>query len=201
MPRKYITRPIHERFWEKVERGEPDECWLWRAGTHGKYGRFTAWGQSLGAHCVAWIITNGEIPKGLFVCHTCDTPLCCNPRHLWLGTTQQNTADRDAKQRTARGERSGRYTKPERTARGDRHGARLHPDSLTRGDEHWTHKYPTQVKQGAENGNAKLTEADVIAIRAACRGRGLRRAVAERYGVSIHTVSAIVRRNIWKHLP
>jgi transcriptional regulator with XRE-family HTH domain len=35
----------------------------------------------------------------LFICHDCDNPPCCNPHHLFLGTTQDNTADRDRKGR------------------------------------------------------------------------------------------------------
>jgi len=46
---------------------------------------------------------NGQIPNGMCVCHTCDDPKCINPAHLFLGTNQENTKDRNNKQRQARG--------------------------------------------------------------------------------------------------
>ena len=41
----------------------------------------------------------GEIPKGMYVLHSCDSPLCINPEHLWLGTLADNNKDRDVKGR------------------------------------------------------------------------------------------------------
>lgn len=43
------------------------------------------------------------VPDDMCVCHTCDTPLCVNPEHLFLGTQIDNTADRHAKERDMRG--------------------------------------------------------------------------------------------------
>jgi hypothetical protein len=64
------------------------------------------------AHRVALSLMDGDWDSSLNVCHTCDNPPCCNPRHLWRGTNLANTADMIAKGRQARvgarGERAGR---------------------------------------------------------------------------------------------
>jgi hypothetical protein len=41
----------------------------------------------------------GEIPKGMLICHTCDNPICINPSHLFVGTSQDNTNDKVKKNR------------------------------------------------------------------------------------------------------
>lgn len=50
-----------------------------------------------------------KIPKGLQVRHTCDVPTCINPRHLLIGTAQDNANDRCIRGRTAKHERHGRH--------------------------------------------------------------------------------------------
>ena len=60
------------------------------------------------AHRYSWMIHRGAIPIGVFVLHTCDTPACVNPQHLFLGTNQDNITDMMSKGRhVAGGQRSG----------------------------------------------------------------------------------------------
>lgn len=89
-------RPLHERFWSKVNTGDgPDDCWLWEgAKAPFGHGHITDGGKTLYTHRLAWELTNGPIPAGLFVCHRCDRPSCCNPAHLYLGTPKDNVQDR-----------------------------------------------------------------------------------------------------------
>ena len=89
-----------KRFWDKVLIARVDECWLWQAGRFWDgYGSFYKDHKLKRAHRVSWELANGEIPKGLIVCHSCDVPLCVNPAHLWLGTHKLNSKDRDTKGR------------------------------------------------------------------------------------------------------
>lgn len=62
------------------------------------YGTIGAWT----AHRLTWFKKKGRIPEGLHVLHTCDNPACINIDHLFLGTHQDNMADRDRKNRQAR---------------------------------------------------------------------------------------------------
>ena len=119
------------------------------------YGRLRYRGRLYNANRLAWELTHGQIPDGLLVCHKCDTPLCVRPDHLFLGTTQENMADRDRKGRQARGERMN---------------------------------------------TAKLKPNDVHEIRRLA-GRGMAiRQIAGMFPVQETTISAIVRRKIWRHL-
>jgi hypothetical protein len=83
-------------FWERLAFTEfPDACWLF-VGWLDKdgYGVLVHQGVHQRAHRVAWALTNGPIPQGLSVLHRClQTPMCCNPRHLYVGTQRQNVAD------------------------------------------------------------------------------------------------------------
>lgn len=90
------------RFWSKVKKTAT--CWLWMAGTSpAGYGRLGQGGQgSMLAHRYAYELTRGPIPKGLFVLHSCDTPPCVRPDHLFLGTHQDNMDDMNRKGRHSR---------------------------------------------------------------------------------------------------
>ena len=89
------------RFWPKVDKRGPDECWPWRACRHPRgYGKIGADAKTLVASRVAWEIAHQtQIPPGLFVLHSCDNPPCVNPAHLSLGTARDNLIDAISKGR------------------------------------------------------------------------------------------------------
>lgn len=69
-------------------------CWLWAgACTQAGYGRIASGKVFFLAHRLSYQISNGDVRAGHLVCHSCDTPSCVNPDHLWLGTPEQNTQD------------------------------------------------------------------------------------------------------------
>lgn len=100
-----------ERFHKKYEISKSG-CWIWTAGTrpNGKgvqYPRhWTDDGRSTGAHRFSFQLAHGPIPQSMYVCHKCDTPLCVNPDHLFVGTHKDNMQDMVTKKRsfTGRGE-------------------------------------------------------------------------------------------------
>jgi hypothetical protein len=94
---------IIARFWAKVDKRGPEDCWLWTAHRcEWGYGTFNTGPRMMKAHRVAFELANGPIPTGLCVCHRCDVPACVNPAHLFLGTNSDNVADKVAKGRQAR---------------------------------------------------------------------------------------------------
>jgi len=89
-------------FWSKVIIKDLLDCWKWIGSTTGKtgYGQMKWDGRLQVASRIAWQITHGVIPKGLFVLHKCDNPKCVNPNHLFLGTKQDNMDDMKYKGRS-----------------------------------------------------------------------------------------------------
>lgn len=96
------------RFWSKVQKLGPNDCWNYLAGKTNRYGRFHYRGHHVNAHRFAWFLSYGPIPEDLWVLHKCDNPACCNPSHLFLGTHTDNMRDMGGKNRKYRiyGERN-----------------------------------------------------------------------------------------------
>ena len=95
-----------ERFNSKYIPEPMSGCWIWI--THNNEHRYGVFQISISkgkqksilAHRYSWeIFNNKKIPKGLCVLHKCDTPECINPRHLFIGTQQENIKDMHLKKR------------------------------------------------------------------------------------------------------
>ena len=116
------------------------DCWDWTGYLNPKsgYGQLTSHinGKTvlLTAHRMSFSAFIGPIPKGMFVCHTCDNRKCFNPKHLFLGTVKDNAEDMVKKGRWYGGEHLTHWTqtKPERMPLGQSHHAAKLIDSDVR---------------------------------------------------------------------
>jgi hypothetical protein len=172
-----FTKPLifssqqRERFFSKIEKLATEcGCWIWCAGNPQKYGSFGVNRVNVGPHRVSYALHKGVIPEGVCVCHKCDTPLCVNPEHLFLGTNGDNT--RDSK------------TKGRRSC-GDRHYSRISPDRVARGEH---------------QGLSKLSTGEVRMIRFEYDSGVKQPELAKRYGCSQTTISKIILRRTWTHV-
>jgi hypothetical protein len=97
--RHFSTRPprpvsFAEYFWQRT--AVAGECVEWQAARYPSgYGKVSYQGRGVYAHRVAWQLTNGPIPAGLWILHHCDNPRCVKPDHLYAGTAKDNAEDRE----------------------------------------------------------------------------------------------------------
>jgi len=95
----YTQKDI-DRFWSKTIKREIEDCWIWSASCFNSgYGAFHLRGKIVKAHRFAYILSHGEIPNELEICHKCDNPSCVNPAHLFSGTHKENMLDMHIKGR------------------------------------------------------------------------------------------------------
>jgi hypothetical protein len=81
------------------------DCLIWTGNVVRRYGHICLTfpkrnEKTVKAHRLSFALFKGKIPKGLYVLHTCDRPLCINPEHLWLGTAKDNMLDMSDKGRS-----------------------------------------------------------------------------------------------------
>lgn len=216
-----MSRALGEALFERYIPVPESGCWLYdgRLTDHG-YGiapRGVS-GRSEGAHRAFYRRFKGEIPPGMCVCHKCDTPPCVNPDHLFLGTNEDNAADRSAKGR-ARGEWNGRTLITEREAMralwavnvpagvmARELGVARSTIASIRNGSTWTHlprppgPNPLNVIRGERHRCAKLTAEQVMAIRHR-RANGERTAdLAAEFGISAAHARRLAAGEQWPQL-
>lgn len=148
-------------------------CWLWNGATNPRgYGNMRFHKRYTRPHRLMMIAFLGEVPSNVFACHGCDTPRCVRPSHLFPGTAIDNSADAVSKGRTSHGEE---------------HSAVLRK---------WWAIAPAEARARAiEFGAraAKLTPEDAKEVLARLAAGDRQQAIADDFGVSNQTISAINR--------
>lgn len=218
-----LPETIAARFWSKVDKRGPDECWPWTAGRIAfGYGHFRLHYRKINASRYAYILTNGPISDEILVCHECDNPPCCNPKHLFLGTHKDNAQDciKKGRSKPPSGESHGmakltdekvkeirqRYTNGERMIdlALEYEVTKTTIIEIVAGT-HWlkvTGGISVARKIVGENHpRSRLSEEQVIAIRAYyAKGGVTMYELGDSFGVCWSTVWAIVNRKSWKHI-
>ena len=101
--------PIEQRLLDGIEKDPKTNCWEWqKATTANGYGHLWCNGKLEYAHRIsAMLYLNFNISSKMCVLHKCDNKPCINPKHLFIGTNQDNVTDKMKKGRGTIGEKHG----------------------------------------------------------------------------------------------
>lgn len=164
------------KFWSRIDILGADDCWLWRAGrTSAGYGAFAVRSkgstQQVLAHRVALALATSGM-RSAFALHSCDTPTCCNPRHLRWGSQRDNVADAVSR---------GRHRAPPRND----------------GHSHWTKR---GAPRGERAPSSKMTDKDISEIYRLRLSGQSSIAIAKRFSLDKSTILDVINGRYWGHL-
>ena len=216
-------------FWKRVCKTET--CWFWtgaKRSTSG-YGVLrvpidTAYGRAalgVAAHKLSYVLTNGPIPIGKILLHSCDEPACVRPDHLRPGTHRENAEDffgkRPAKDRNPHW--AAKLTSDEeiKRLRDLYFQANMTVGALARqfgmskpgviavltGQSHRGAPGPTgeiRKVRGPQVFGAKLDEQRVGQLRQRYVEGETIYELAKAFAVAPQTISKIIRNKVWKHV-
>lgn len=212
-----------EYFWSKVIIKNINECWIWM-GLKDKdgYGKFFENNNdTIRSHRYVYTLYYGDIPENMQICHTCDTPECVNPNHLFSGTHQDNVNDKVNKNRQVKGENHiGSKLKESDIILIRQLALTIPHNKLAQQfnistfmiyniiyEKSWAH-VPTNklniipgqfLSKGESHGRAKLKDVDVIQIRQLSTSMS-QQMIANQFKINQNTVSKIINRKLWKHI-
>lgn len=217
MPPRPIAPAV--RYLAKVDEGGPDECWPWTASRHKNgYGQFYDGERMTTAHRFGYLLRCGPLAPGQCVLHRCDNPPCQNPNHWFVGTQGDNAQDRESKQRGnhPQGERHGaaRLTDKDVLAIRERYQAGDHVQDIAKAyglasasyiysivhGRKWKH-LPMPPVTRRRNGNARLTDDDVRAIRRARANGVTLHVLSQRFDTTMSNISHIALRRTRADVP
>lgn len=216
--RKTTKRGDPLRFLIESIKNPGEACIEWPYGDDGRgYGGVWFEGKKWRAHRLSLTLYQGlkTPPDGLEVAHAveCHNPSCINPRHLRFATASENHADKLLNGTHRQGEKINLAKLTEVDVLAIMADTRTHQViakaygvadsqiSRIKNRQTWRHITAATVVGGRRRGTArsdsKLTEADVIAIRADTRTQ---KAIGADYGISDTQVGRIKRREKWAHV-
>jgi hypothetical protein len=222
----YNSKRIKQRFWEKVDKKGPNDCWEWLGGKSAGYGKAWDGSRVVCAHRLSWEWANKKKIHTAIIMHTCDNRGCVNPSHLQKGTPLKNSQDMCIKDRQARGETHSQVKLTEKQIIQIRKMYRTKTYScielgkifkvnngqisrIIRGKQ-WKHvkgsrsQINRKATCGENSGASKLTTKQVLQIRKEYEEKKeaqvLTKHIAAKYNISLSTVYAIIHKKTWKYI-
>ena len=167
---KYRGYTLEQMFDLKTPDRPDGECWPWNGALFSNgYGAMKHDRKTLKGHRVSYELHKGQIPDGMYVCHSCDNKSCTNPDHLWLGTPADNMNDKVAKGRQSKGVK--------------------HAETFRNSP-----KFKANFPRGERSGRSKITDAQRLIVIDRVKDGQTQHIIAADYGITQSAVSAIWRR-------